>query len=73
MLNFHRLEKAEGRTQVFQFQKLSPSHCQMHTQGMMVSSYSGAKTLLECFFRVDRRENTCKDMVVVGEGLSVAA
>lgn len=53
--------------------KLSLSHCQTCTQGMMVSSYSGAKTLLECFFRVTQQENTCKDKVQLGRGLSVAA
>lgn len=39
----------------------------------MVSDYTDAKTLLECFFRVDRQENTCKDKVGVGWGLSLAA
>lgn len=38
----------------------------------MVSSYSDAKPLLECFFRVARQENACKDKAAVGRGLSVA-
>ncbi len=56
-------------------EKAVPEHTnsQVQTQGMMVSDYTGAKTLLECFFRVDRRENTCKDKVGVGGGLSLAA
>lgn len=44
-----------------------------HTQDKTVSRFSKAETLLECFFRVDGRENTCKDKVGIGGGLSVAA
>lgn len=36
----------------------------------MVSSYSDAEPLLECFFRVARQENACKDKVAVGRGLA---
>lgn len=39
----------------------------------MVSSYSDAEPLLECFCRVARQENASKDKVAVGRGLSVAA
>lgn len=44
-----------------------------HTNKALVSSYSDAKILLECFFRVYRHENTCKGKVGVGGGLSMAA
>lgn len=76
MLDFHRLEEKKRRPYPsipIPMYKLSLSRCQTHTQGMMVSGYRDAKTLLECFFRVNRRENTCKDKVGLGGGLNVAA
>lgn len=42
-----------------------------HTEGTTVSDYGGAQTLLECFFGVDRGENTCKDTAEVGRRLSL--
>lgn len=42
-----------------------------HSEGTAVSDYGGAQTLLECFSRVDRRENTCKDKAEAGRRLSL--
>lgn len=42
-----------------------------HSEGMPVSDYGGAQTLLECFSGVDRRENTCKDKAEVGRRLTL--
>lgn len=41
-----------------------------HSEGTAVSGYGGARTLLECFSGVNRRENTCKDKAAVGRRLT---
>lgn len=68
-----KTDKAVCKSSISNIQNFPFSHCQTPTQGTQVSGFSVAKTLPECFFRRTQRENTSKDKVVLGGGLSMAA